>query len=106
MGPAGHTDVRAANPATGLGAQGRLGSARSPGGCQGFTVSGMDSLEQRIAARLHQALDHHAGANIIAPTAERGLAAGGPDAPEIALTVQDVARIAAQEAEDFRTTRV
>jgi hypothetical protein len=58
----------------------------------------MPTLEQRIAARLHQALDHHERAEIFAPTAQRGLAAGGPDVPAIVLTVEDVARIAAHVA--------
>lgn len=58
----------------------------------------MASLEERIAARLHQALDQLEGAGMSAPTAERGLAIGGPDRPEILLTVDDIARIAAHEA--------
>ena len=56
----------------------------------------MPSLEERIAARLHEALDHHKRADISVPHAERGLAAGGPDGPVILMTVQDVARIAAE----------
>jgi hypothetical protein len=56
----------------------------------------VSNLEQRTATRLHQALDHHERAEIFAPTARRGLAAGGPDVPVIVLTVEDVARIAAQ----------
>lgn len=57
----------------------------------------MASLEERIAARLHQALDRLAAAGMSAPSAERGLAVGGPDQPEILLSVADVARIVAQE---------
>ena len=40
----------------------------------------MPSTEERIAARLHEALDHQERADIFALTAERGLAAGGPEA--------------------------
>jgi hypothetical protein len=38
----------------------------------------MPTLEERIAARLHQALDHHERARISRFTAERGLAALRP----------------------------
>jgi hypothetical protein len=55
----------------------------------------MLSVEERIAARLHQALDHHERAGVSAPAAERGLAVGGPDRPVIVVTVEEVARIAA-----------
>jgi hypothetical protein len=58
----------------------------------------MPTLEERIAARLHQALDHHERARIECFTAERGLAVGGPDIPIIVLTIDDVARIAADTA--------
>ncbi len=61
----------------------------------------MPITEQRIAARLHEALDHHVRADIFTLTAERGLAAGGPDAPSIRLTVEDVARIAAGVVDDI-----
>jgi hypothetical protein len=57
-------------------------------------------LAQRIAERLHEALDRQVGAEISVPHAERGLAAGGPDQPIIALTVEEVARIAARVARD------
>ncbi len=60
----------------------------------------MLTLEQRIAARLHNALDHHERANNFTPEARRGLAVGGPDDPVIVLTVEDVARIAALVATD------
>jgi hypothetical protein len=59
----------------------------------------MPTLEQRIAARLPQVLDHQERARISSPTAERGMAVAGPDAPEIVLTVEDVARLAAAEAD-------
>jgi hypothetical protein len=59
----------------------------------------MPTLEEYIAARLHQALDHHERARISKFTAERGMAVGGPDAPDIVLTVEDVARIAAAVAD-------
>jgi hypothetical protein len=59
----------------------------------------MPTLEQRIAARPHQVLDHQERTRISSPTAERGMAVGGPDAPEIVLTVEDVARLAAAEAD-------
>ncbi len=61
----------------------------------------MLTLEERIAARLHEALDHHERANISAPAAERGMAVGGPDDPVLVLTVEDVARIAALVATDI-----
>jgi hypothetical protein len=60
----------------------------------------MTELAQRIADRLHEALDHHVGAEISVRHAERGLAAGGPDEPVIALTVEEVARIAARVAQE------
>ncbi|GAB1691238.1 hypothetical protein [Krasilnikovia sp. M28-CT-15] len=56
----------------------------------------MSDLAQRIAARLHETLDQRVGAEISVGHAERGLAAGGPDFPIIALTVEEVARIAAR----------
>ena len=59
----------------------------------------MATLEQRIATRLHAVLDHQVRTGISSPTAQRGMAVGGPDAPEIVLTVEDVARLAAIEAE-------
>ena len=54
----------------------------------------MSSLAEKIAARLHQALDHHQHAGTNAPAAERGVAVGRPDDPVIVLSVDDVARIA------------
>jgi hypothetical protein len=54
----------------------------------------MPTPEERIDARLHQALDHHERARISKLTAERGMAVGGPTTPDIVLTVEDVARIA------------
>jgi hypothetical protein len=63
----------------------------------------MPTPEERIATRLHQALDHHDRAGISKFTAERGLAVGGPDAPDIVLTVEDVARIAAAAMADIHS---
>ncbi|WP_130507872.1 hypothetical protein [Krasilnikovia cinnamomea] len=60
----------------------------------------MTDLAQRIAARLHETLDQRVGAEISVQHAERGLAAGGPDFPIIALTVEEVARIAARVARE------
>jgi hypothetical protein len=60
----------------------------------------MTELAQRIADRLHEALDQRVSAEIHSPLAERGLAAGGPDEPIIALTVEEVARIAARAAKE------
>jgi hypothetical protein len=60
----------------------------------------MLTVEERIAARLHEALDHHEAAGISAPAARRGLAVGGPRTPAIVLTVEDVARIAATTIDD------
>jgi hypothetical protein len=54
----------------------------------------MPTPEERIAAGLHQALDHHERARISKFTVERGMAVGGPTAPGIVLTVDDVAPIA------------
>jgi hypothetical protein len=56
----------------------------------------MPNLEESIAARPHEALDHHDRAEISAPAAQRGLAVGGPDTPVIVLTVEDNAHLAAQ----------
>ena len=65
---------------------------------------GMTTLEERIAARLGLALIHQERAGFEAFGAERGLATGGPAEPVIRLTVEDVARIAAQVAvESFST---
>ena len=60
----------------------------------------MNELAQRIADRLHEALDRQVAAEIHVGHAERGLAAGGPDEPIIALTVEEVARIAARVARE------
>jgi hypothetical protein len=59
----------------------------------------MPTLEQRIATRLHEVLDHQERTRISAPTAERGMTVGGPDAPEIVLTVEDVVRLATAVAD-------
>jgi hypothetical protein len=56
----------------------------------------MEALADQIAAQLHAVLDRRAAAGVIALDAQRGLAAGGPDEPVIVLTVEDVARLAAQ----------
>jgi hypothetical protein len=58
----------------------------------------MASLEERIAAQLNAVLDHQERGGFSAPDADRGLSIGGPDAPRIVLTVEDVARIAARVA--------
>jgi hypothetical protein len=58
----------------------------------------MPTAEQFIATRLHQALDHHERAGFGTFTAA-GLAVGGPTGPDIVLTVEDVARIAAAVAD-------
>ena len=55
----------------------------------------MASLEDRIAARLHDVLDHQERGGFSSPAAERGMCIGGPDNADIVLTVEDVARIAA-----------
>jgi hypothetical protein len=60
----------------------------------------MNDLATRIAEQLHAALDRNVGAEISVRHAERGLAAGGPDEPVIALTVEEVARIAARVVRD------
>jgi hypothetical protein len=60
----------------------------------------MNELADRIAERLHEALDRQVGAEISVGHAERGLAAGGPEEPVIALTVEEVARIAARVARE------
>ncbi len=59
-----------------------------------------DELADRIAERLHAALDSKVSAEIFVGHAERGLAAGGPEEPVIALTVEEVARIAARAARE------
>jgi hypothetical protein len=59
-----------------------------------------NELADRIAERLHEALDQKVAAEISIDHVERGLAAGGPDEPIIALTVEEVARIAARVARD------
>jgi hypothetical protein len=59
-----------------------------------------NELADRIAERLHEALDRQVAAEISQPHVERGLAAGGPEEPIIALTVEEVARIAARAARE------
>jgi hypothetical protein len=55
----------------------------------------MDELAERIAERLNRALDE---ANVYSPDAQRGLLDMTDDGRMIVLTVEDVARIAADEA--------
>jgi hypothetical protein len=62
-----------------------------------------NDLADRIAEKLHEALDQKVSAEINVGHAERGLAAGGPDEPIIALTVEEVARIAARVARDTQS---
>jgi hypothetical protein len=57
-----------------------------------------NELADRIAERLNEALDAKVSSEIFVGHAERGLAAGGPEYPVIALTVDEVARIAARAA--------
>lgn len=60
----------------------------------------MDELAERIAARLNEALDRSANAEFLAG-GDRGLALGpanGGQEADIVLSVEDVARIAADEA--------
>ncbi len=63
----------------------------------------MSTPEEQIAARLHRALDHLERAGFTTFTAERGMAVGGPTAPDIVLTVEDVARIAAAAVADVHS---
>ena len=60
----------------------------------------MNELAQRIAEALNEALDQRVATDYYVGHVERGLAAGGPDEPIIALTVDEVARIAARAARD------
>ena len=60
----------------------------------------VNELAARIAEALNAALDRNVGAEIMVGHAERGLAAGGPEEPVIALTIDEVARIAARVARD------
>jgi hypothetical protein len=64
----------------------RLGTSRAMEQREHYGEA-MPTTEQRIAARLHEALDRQQRADIFTLTAERGLAAGGPEAPSILLTV-------------------
>jgi hypothetical protein len=60
----------------------------------------MASLEERIAARLREVLEHQErGGFGVPPDTDVGMAVGGPDEPRIVLTLEDVARIAAGVAE-------
>ena len=56
------------------------------------------ALSDRIQARLELALQHQERVQIERPEARSGLATGGPDAPVIRLTMEDIARIAAEVA--------
>jgi len=60
----------------------------------------VNELAARIAEALNAALDRNVGAEIMVGHAERGLAAGGPEEPVIALTIEEVSRIAARVARD------
>ncbi|MCM4077524.1 hypothetical protein [Paractinoplanes hotanensis] len=60
----------------------------------------MNELAQRIAEALNEALDQRVATDYYVGHVERGLAAGGPEEPIIALTVDEVARIAARAARD------
>jgi hypothetical protein len=60
----------------------------------------LNELANRIAEELNAALDRNVGLEISVGHAERGLAAGGPEEPVIALTIDEVARIAARVARD------
>jgi len=60
----------------------------------------VNELAARIADALNAALDRNVGAEIMVGHAERGLAAGGPEEPVIALTIDEVSRIAARVARD------
>jgi hypothetical protein len=63
----------------------------------------MDGLAERIAARLNEAMDRQIAANFY-PASDRGLAdvddpaAAGDGIMPVRLSVEDVARIAADEA--------
>ena len=57
------------------------------------------TLADRIAARLHEVLDHMEGAAVSSPEARRGLAYGGPDDPILVLTVEQLAKLVADVAE-------
>lgn len=64
----------------------------------------MESLEERIAARLNEALDRQVAAEMYAyDPDDRGLAAGerGSGSVHLRLSVEDVARIAAQAAKSW-----
>jgi hypothetical protein len=64
-------------------------------------VVAVTDLAERIAAQLDAALVQQERRGFgRAPTVQRGLAVGGPIAPRIVLTVEDVARLAAQAAEE------
>lgn len=61
----------------------------------------VETLEQRIAARLNEALDQQYEGGFLTGRHEPGLIDLGretTDGPEVRLTIEDVARIAAQEA--------
>jgi hypothetical protein len=60
----------------------------------------VNELANRIAEALNAALDRNVSSEIFVGHAERGLAAGGPEEPVIALTIDEVARIAARVARD------
>jgi hypothetical protein len=60
----------------------------------------MNDLAQRIADRLNETLDQRVATDHHLPHVERGLAAGGPDEPIIAISVDEVARIAARVARE------
>ncbi|MBM2622784.1 hypothetical protein JIG36_45520 [Actinoplanes sp. LDG1-06] len=65
----------------------------------------MTELAQRIADALNEALDQRVATDFNVGHVERGMADGGPDEPIIAMTVDEVARIAARTARDVAEGR-
>ncbi|WP_127502118.1 hypothetical protein [Actinoplanes solisilvae] len=60
----------------------------------------VNELAEKIADALNEALDQRVATDHHLRHVERGLAAGGPEEPIIAMTIDEVARIAARAARD------
>ena len=60
----------------------------------------VNELADKIAEALNAALDQRVATDYFLRHVERGLAAGGPEEPIIAMTIDEVARIAARAARD------
>lgn len=60
----------------------------------------VNELAEKIAEALNEALDQRVATDYHLRHVERGLAAGGPEEPIIAMSIDEVGRIAARAARE------